>query len=93
MFIWIVDEVIKRANNNEITINDEILSNEGNIITSNENAPNSKSLTPWQALALYEFKISDENKEIINNLKTKIAIINAFSGKNNVNTILNIKTV
>ena len=35
-----IDEVIKRANNNEITINDEILSNEGNIITSNENAPN-----------------------------------------------------
>ena len=78
-----IDEAIKRANNNEITINDEILSNEGNIITSNENAPNSKSLTPGQALALYEFKISDTDSAKIKELATKAAVVSVFSGKEN----------
>lgn len=78
-----INEAIKRANNNEITINDEILSNEGNIITSNENAPNSKSLTPGQALALYEFKISDANSAKIQELATKAAVVSVFSGKEN----------
>ena len=78
-----INEAIKRANNNEITINDEILSNEGNIITSNENAPNSKSLTPGQALALYEFKISDTDSAKIKELATKAAVVSVFSGKEN----------
>ena len=78
-----VEEAIKRANNNEITISDEILSNEGNIITSNKSAPNSKSLTPGQALALYEFKISDAHSAKIKELATKAAVVNVFSGKEN----------
>ena len=78
-----IDEAIKRANNNEITISDEILSNEGNIITSNKSAPNSKSLTPWEALALYEFKISDAHSAKIKELTTKAAVVSVFSGKEN----------
>ena len=78
-----INEAIKRAKNNEITISDEILSNEGNIITSNKSAPNSKSLTPGQALALYEFKISDANSAKIKELTTKAAVVSVFSGKEN----------
>nr|WP_321431417.1 calcium-binding protein [uncultured Campylobacter sp.] len=78
-----VEEAIKRANNNEITISDEILSNEGNIITSNKSAPNSKSLTPWEALALYEFKISDAHSAKIKELVTKAAVVSVFGGREN----------
>ena len=73
-----INELIKRAEAGEITLSDGVMS-DGRIITTNTSTYGAKSLTPGQALALYEFKISDANSAKIKELATKAAVVSVFT--------------